>query len=233
MAAINQLAHRILTAARTDDFSADKFRFVETWVKHNFAAYDRIVNASYQSFADFSLWNAWMRVWMVSGFYGSSGAIEILSRYLHSGDPGAWAAFEEAPFRGQLGTDMPEVTSLVVRAAAETQAVRDGKKTPAAGSTAIFDLVRQSGLWPAPWGGPSPELRHPGPFTLGRVMLTGRWAQKRSPESLRKHFYTVGPKDVLGELAREAVAEVRVAATGLGDWGRALLNPWNQEWVRE
>lgn len=232
MSVINQLAARLLTAAAEDDFSTERFKSIETWSRRGFQFYDRVVSCSYAAFSDFDLWNAWQRVWMLGGFYGASLVLEILSRYNSTGDPAVFEAFNEQPYRGVLGLDLPQLCDLVDATEAEVLAFRDGGQSASSAAGKIFGHVRSSGMWPATWGGPSPDLRHPGPLTLSRVLRTGRWMQMESPPEIRKHFYSIRPGPMLKEAAAEYGGQVSDAVAAVSRWTRDLLVPWNHEWVR-
>jgi FADH2 O2-dependent halogenase len=232
MSIINQLAHRLLRAAAEDDFSTQRFQYIDTWSRRSFEFYDRVVSSSYTAFSDFDLWNAWQRVWTVGGLYGASMVLELLFRQMRSRDRATWDAFEEQPYRGVLAADLPECVALVDVAEKEIVAYRKGAQSSKAAAARIFDHVRASGMWPAPWGGPSPELRHPGGLTLDRVFAFGRWLQEASPPAIRRHFYSVDPKLLLREAAVECAGQVKDAVGTFTRWSHDVVTPWNREWVR-
>lgn len=215
-----------------DQFSVERFASIEAVMRRGFAFYDRVVACSYTAFSSFELWNAWQRVWMIGGAYGASLVLEVLSRYNRSGDPAAFMAFAEEPFRGVLALDLPRCVALVDAAEAEIVAFRAGALTATEAAQRIFDHVRASGMWPAPWGGPTPERRHPGPLTLARVFAFGRWIETASPPDVRQHIHSISPRLLLSEAAVEFVSQARDAAATVGRWARDFLMPWNHEWIR-
>lgn len=232
MAMINQFGDLLLKAMAEDDFSVARFEPVESLCRRGFEFYDRVVSCSYTAFSDFALWNAWQRVWMIGGAYGASLVLEVLSRHGNSGDRAAFDAFSQQPYRGVLALDLPEFVALVDAAEAEIVAYRGGTLSAADAAARIFDHVKASGMWPAPWGGPNPQLRHPGPLTLARVLALGRWMQTASPPGIRKNFYSVHPRTLLKDAVVELAGQARDAAALVGRWSRDFLMPWNREWVR-
>lgn len=232
MAMINQLADKLLLSMADDQFTVERFQPIETMCRRSFEFYDRVVSASYTAFSDFALWNAYQRVWMIGGAYGASLVLEVLSRYYATRDPAVFAAFAEAPYSAVLALDLPEYVALVDAADAEIEAYRAGSITAAVAAGRIFGHVRESGLWPAPWGGPTPEQRHPGPLTLSRVFAFGRWMQTGAPLSVREHFMSIHPKHMLKEAVVEFAGQARDAVATLGRWSRDFVMPWNREWVR-
>jgi len=59
------LAARILKAFSEKDFSTKHFADIEHLQQHLFDYNDKLVNCSYISFANYALWNAWKRVWIL------------------------------------------------------------------------------------------------------------------------------------------------------------------------
>ncbi|NET07727.1 MAG: FAD-dependent oxidoreductase [Symploca sp. SIO2B6] len=59
------LAARILKACSERDFSTKYFSDLERLQQQLFDYNDKLINCSYISFADYNLWNAWKRVWIL------------------------------------------------------------------------------------------------------------------------------------------------------------------------
>ena len=79
--AINALAPRLLKAFKDDDFSADRFSYVETLQRNLLDNNDDMVRCSYLSWRDYDLWNAWFRLWAVAVMQGGLNLKSKLARY--------------------------------------------------------------------------------------------------------------------------------------------------------
>ena len=73
-----------------------------------FAHFDRLVSCSYLSFADFELWNAWQRLWMLGSFYGATGLFSVLGAWEEHHRQEAFELLEEKPLRGLQAIDFAE-----------------------------------------------------------------------------------------------------------------------------
>jgi FADH2 O2-dependent halogenase len=63
---INALAWRLIEALKDDDFSDERFEYVEQLQKGLIRYNDSLVNSSFISWSDWNLWNAVYRVWAAS-----------------------------------------------------------------------------------------------------------------------------------------------------------------------
>ena len=75
---INALAARLLAALIDDDFSAERFEYLERLMSNNLVNNDRLVNCAYISFRDFDLWNAWFLIWALGV---SLGELRLVSAH--------------------------------------------------------------------------------------------------------------------------------------------------------
>lgn len=231
LATINPLGERILRAIRDDDFSAGRFADLDRGFHRNLDYYDRLVAGSYVAFRDFGLWNAWHRVWMLGSLYGISGQHEVYSRWRRSGDPAELERFEEAPYRGTQAIDLPEYRELFDAAAAEVDAVAEERSTPQEATAAIYRLLEDSPLPPAPWKLTDPDRRCPGTFTLVPLVRLLLWGRFRSPDAVRRTYFRTGSSGgLLGALWSDQADEARHAGRlGLG-LVRDSLFSWNRDW---
>ena len=86
---ITLLADALLKAFRDDDFSLERFAAVEEFVQQSFAQFDRVVSASYVSFRDFELWNAWGRIYLTGVLFGALSPMRCYLKDLDTGDRAA------------------------------------------------------------------------------------------------------------------------------------------------
>ena len=231
MAAINVMGARIIQAVRDDDFSVERFEYVDHWMKRNIGYYDRLVAGSYTSFQSFPLWNAWTRLWMLGGILGAFGAFEMLSHCRHGKDPLGDPVYETYPFRGVQGSELREFNALFDASEAKLDLVRSGERSADEISAEIFALVRQSRLWPRPWGALDPKKRHTGTFRMVQLLRTGLWLKNGSPDGVRGRYYVAGsPLDTVAESIRDCRSESSLAAGNVTRLVRDYLFDWNDDW---
>ena len=95
----------------------------------------------------------------------------------------------------------------------------------------VLPSIERSGLWPKPWGALSPERRSAGTFTLLPLLKLALWLGHKSPGSARKYYFKqFGAKDVLKELARENLLQLKHASTSYAVMARDTALDWNSDW---
>lgn len=231
VATLNVLGDRLLEAIRVDDFSEPRFADVGESFQTGLDYYDRLVAASYAAFRDFRLWNAWYRVWMVGSLYGISGQHEVFARFQRTGDRRELQGFERPPYRTTQALELPEYRRLFDAAASQVEAVEAGKTTAADAAAAIYRLLAESPLSPAPWKLTDPERHCPGTFTLLPLIRLLFWGRYRSPEVVRRHYFRAGSSGgLVGAFVGDSLAELRRSGKlGLGVVRDSLFS-WNRDW---
>ncbi|MFL6622610.1 MAG: NAD(P)/FAD-dependent oxidoreductase [Sulfurifustaceae bacterium] len=234
MATINVLADTILQAVREDDFSTQKFEYIDTWVKHCFRYYDDLVSGSYAAFSDFELWNAWHRVWMLGSLYGVSGLFEVLGRYESKNDPKQLELLKAPPYRGVQGIDFEPYARLFKSAVVEIERFRSGASSAEATVTALYSLLRESGICPAPWALLDREDRCPAKtFTFLPMIRVVAWGRYRSPAEVSQNYYTTGRTGgFIGDIVKDALYEIRRLRDTAGGLLRDAVFSWNRDWRR-
>jgi FADH2 O2-dependent halogenase len=216
---INALSHRLIDAAKDGDFRPERFASVEQRMQEGIAHNDRLVACGYTAMREFELWNAWHRVWMLGATYGATGHVAIVARYDIDHDRRHFDRFEEPPHRRAQSADIPEFAALFDAAAREVEAVREGTRTAAEATRAIYELLGASGLCPPHWKLTDPTRRCPTTFTLLPLARLAAWGFLEGPGSLRKNFDLRGRiSPVLSAVSRDVGAELRRSAglvTGL------------------
>jgi tetracycline 7-halogenase / FADH2 O2-dependent halogenase len=231
---INALIWRIQKALADDDFSAERFDYVDKWTRHCFEQYyDRLVSCSYTSFRSFELWNAWHRIWMLGSLYGVSGLFEIHSKFSRTGDPSCFAEFEQKPYRGVQAVDLDEYAELFDATARRVEAVKAGSSTSDEAAGQILELLEQSGLGPAPWKLTDPKNRCPGTFTLLPMINLVAWGRFRSPPAVRKHYFLTGRAGgLISDIVKSGTEELGRLGAVAGGMLRDAFTSWNVDWKR-
>lgn len=233
MSAVNSIAARLIAAKSDGDYSAARFRYVETWTRRLYGYYDDLVSGAYVAFRDHALWNAWHRYWMLASLYGSAGLFEILGRYGRSGDPASFDLFETEPYRGLQGIDFEPFGQLFARAVGEMDRVRSGETSAGDAAARLFDLLRESGLAPPLWKITDPAHRWAGTLTLLPAMRLVAWGRYRSPEAVRRSYFVIGRgSGLVGDLRRLTMSELRRATSAVTGVVRNALVCWSDDWRR-
>lgn len=94
---IHALVGPLLEALREDDFRAERFASTARLQEALLDANDRMVDSSYQAFGHFSLWNAWIRLWLSSTLFGDLRLFRTCLEYLETRDVSHFAKLESDP----------------------------------------------------------------------------------------------------------------------------------------
>lgn len=229
--AINALAHRIIGAVRDDDFSVERFRYVEEWAQKSFDAFDDLVSAAYTCFADFRLWNAMYRLWILSGTFSGVNVIDTWLGYQATKDPEVFGRLEEPPRRGTQSVDLPEMRDLTKVVLAEVDRYAAGSQDVDATCLRIYGHIAASPLNPAPFKLADESARCPtGPFTVPHVVRLLAWLQLRAPASYRGVYMRQAVPVLATELARLLAADLGSFGGSCWETIRDLGKTWNTEW---
>src|SRR5206468_9242257 len=97
---LNALAWRLLEAFDDDDFSADRFAYVEQLQQGLIRYNDELVNCSFIAWSDFDLWNAVFRVWAGAQYPDSLTVNKYLAEFRRTGDDRAFRRAEQERYPG-------------------------------------------------------------------------------------------------------------------------------------
>lgn len=75
------LVPRLIQALKDDDFSVQRFEYLERLTENNLCAGEQIIRSAYTSFRDYDLWNAWFRVWALGVGLGDLWLAMTLRNY--------------------------------------------------------------------------------------------------------------------------------------------------------
>ena len=228
VSAVDGIAEALLPALAADDFSPERFTYFETWAQRNLDHYDCLVGRAFDSFANFTLWNSWFRIWVLSNLWGGLGAIIRHAKYLQTGDKKVFQELRQAPFRGMAAGDQEHFTRLMHQASEQVQAAMEGKHSPEEAASSIFSLIGSSGMAPTQHHLTDPNNRSTSTSTLLPLFRMYFWGRWRAPRWLwDTYFGSVRPPlrfGVLEEIRRQTGTSMRLA--------RDTLFAWNWDWRR-
>lgn len=145
--AILALAPRLVAAVAEDDFSPERFEYVETLQRNLLDNNDDLVRCSYLSWRDYDLWNAWFRMWAVAVALGGTNLKGKLAAYTETRDPAHLP--DGAPPSGFFGGE-PDVNPVHGRfrsffrdATEKMYKMEAGAESPAGVTAFIFDGLRE------------------------------------------------------------------------------------------
>jgi len=180
---INALSWRLLEALQEDDFSVERFEYVQRLEQGQLDFNDNLVANAYTSFGDYQLWDAWCRVWALGQILATMEINRAYAKLLNSQDKSVLAPLEKIAPDGALPDyaplrEMYEQVSLTVRDVAE------GRRDSGAAADRIRGLIQAADFIP-PFGLDDPDCR----FYEGtpKVALRSlRWAKSDAPDYIGK-----------------------------------------------
>jgi FADH2 O2-dependent halogenase len=183
---VDALASRLLAALRDDDFSVERFEYVER-LEHGLLHYnDELVNSSFISFSHFRLWNAVFRVWGSSLTPGVLRLTRARLGYANDHDERHFRELEEAPHPGLWWPEGTMFPRLLESTAETCEKYEVGEIDGDTAADIIFKLLDECELVNPTFGWKDPEHRFVWPKvpTMARFMV---WATLQAPPELRKH----------------------------------------------
>lgn len=152
------LVPTLLDALDDDDFSVERFTHVDALHRRVLDYNDRLVAGSFASWADFDLWNAWLRVWGLGTIPVEFRMMNALADYTATHDP----RHLTGPVADPVFSDFedPDYGAYFAEAVALMDGFRSGRSPAGETAAALFDLgtryeiplpMRGDGLHRAGW----------------------------------------------------------------------------------
>ncbi len=233
MQCVNNLAHRLITAVKTDDFAEAHFAYAEEWALRAFRYYDRLVSCAYTAMQSWELWNAWLRIWMIGSLYGVAAVLEILIRFEETKDPRVFELFEQRPYRSVHAYDMDEYYALFNNWAAEMDALNDGAKSQEVVIASLYKLVSECPFVPRHWSLANPENRCPGTLTFSGAMRLLAWGKREAPENVKHSYFQTTPGlATLNSLRKTHLELIKKDKGGTRSTVRDAFRAWNTDFLQ-
>jgi FADH2 O2-dependent halogenase len=186
---VNAAAAPLLRALDDDDFSVDRFEYVDRLQQAQLDYNDKLVNSSYVSFVDFDLWNAWYRIWVIGAFYGWLRLNRFYKQWEDTGDVSWLERLEKPRWYGSLCPDVEAYENLFVATTGIVEEVEAGASTPARAAGKIMDLLREATFVPPMFEIDDPERRHTVDLDYGTYMKLLGWFRRSAPAEVRKLMF--------------------------------------------
>ncbi|MEU4532407.1 NAD(P)/FAD-dependent oxidoreductase [Micromonospora ureilytica] len=183
---MHALVHRLLSAIADDDFSVERFEYMQEFEQGLLDFNDDLVANAYTSFGDWRLWDAWFRIWSLGQFIATFEVNRAYARFLDTRDPAVLAPLERPWWRGRvIPQDSPygAVMELLQQVNDMTRAVQEGRADSGATAEELLRLLREADFVPPAWGlaDPNNQWTDASFLEIGRTL---RWARKTAPKAV-------------------------------------------------
>lgn len=180
------LVSRLTKALQDDDFSVERFEYVDRLERGLLQYNDDLVNSSFISFNHFRLWNAVFRVWAA---FLTPGVMRLTRARLNFALDGDARHFDELEETAYPGLWWPESTDFknILEATAETcEKYEAGALDGDTAADIIFGMLNECDLVNPAFGWKDPEDTRfvlPTTATMARFMY---WANRKAPKEMRE-----------------------------------------------
>ena len=189
MDVVNSLAHRLIEAARSGDWSTERFKYLDAQQQGLFGVHDDLVYCSFVAFRHYPLWNAVLRVWRATSFLTYFAMVRALADFRETGDEQTFRALEPDETPGLPGPAGPDVAELLAYTRRLCQDVEAERTTPEQAAQALFARLSKSDFLPEPFGFGNPEQRLGGGMSeeerRERILA---WARDAAPGHIKPLF---------------------------------------------
>ncbi len=183
---VDALAGRILAALGDDDFSVERFEYVDRLERGLLDYNDELVNSSYISFSHFPLWNAVFRVWGATQTPGAFRLTHARLAYTRDGDDRHFQELENSRYPGLWWPEDDLVKNLLELTAETCEKYEVGELDGDTAAATILARVQECELVNSTFGWKDPEHHFAAPSTRDMLRYL-YWASTRAPAGLRRH----------------------------------------------
>lgn len=187
LAVVNSLAGRLIDAARSDDWSTERFGYIDRLQQGLFNVHDDLAYSSFVGFRHYELWNAIIRVWKSTSFMTWIPLEKALREFHVSGNEAVLNALESDATPGLSGPAGQDIAALLEFTRGICQSVEDGHLAADQAAASLFGRLQAADFLPAPLGLADPANRTPQitPEIESRVKA---WGQEKAPSHVSPLF---------------------------------------------
>src|SRR5207248_2864855 len=149
---VNALSWRLLRAIRDDDFSAERFEYIERQQQGLLNYNDELVNSAFISFSDYDLWTAVFRIWAWGSNAGTFRLQQGLSKFGKDGRDSHFRDLEEAPNLGFYWPDHDGYAKLFNEMVAKCAAFESGLISAQQAADDLYALLADADFVPKHFG---------------------------------------------------------------------------------
>ncbi|MFI0899358.1 NAD(P)/FAD-dependent oxidoreductase [Streptomyces sp. NPDC020983] len=185
MEVVDALASRVLAALKDNDFSEERFSYVEKLEAGLLDFNDELVNSAMISFSHFRLWNAVFRVW---GCFITPGVMRLTGarlRYVVDGDEKHFDALEKTDNPGLWWPESKTFQRILEVTAETCEKFEVGELTGDQAADIILKVVQDSPEVNPTFGWKDPATRFVAPSTWDLAKFV-RWGLMSAGPDMRK-----------------------------------------------
>jgi FADH2 O2-dependent halogenase len=173
---VNALAWRLIEASRDDDWSTERFTYVNDVQQGLFDVHDDLVYSSFVSFRDYDLWNAVVRVWESTSIMPTMTVERAYRQFKESRDDRVFRDLERTSTPGLPEPVGRDIADLLAFTRQTCQAVESGSLPAKEAAQRIFERVASSAFLPTPFrlGAPDNTCFEATPALLTKAVEWGR-----------------------------------------------------------
>lgn len=175
----------MLDALRDNNFTAERFEYVERLEQGLLEHNDKIVNASYIAFDHFRLWNAVFRVWACFTTPATMRQIMARQNFSLDGDDRHFKEMENAPYTGLWWPDSHAFKELFEITVDTCEAYEAGQIDGDKAADIVFEAIRNCESVNTPFGWKDPEDHRFFRATTPTMMKFMWWASTQGPKEMR------------------------------------------------
>jgi FADH2 O2-dependent halogenase len=182
---VHALVGRILTALEDDDFSVERFEYVDRLERGLLQYNDDLVNSSYIAFSHFRLWNAVFRVWANFLTPGVMRLTRARLEFLVDHDARHFDKLEEAPHPGLWWPESTKFKNLLEATAETCEKYEVGEYTGDEAADIVFKLLKDCDLVNPVfgWNDENERMVLPTTVLMAKFMY---WATRKAPPEMRE-----------------------------------------------
>ncbi|PSL05987.1 FADH2 O2-dependent halogenase [Haloactinopolyspora alba] len=180
------LISRLLPALEEDDFSVERFEYVETLERGLLHYNDELVNSSFIAFNHFRLWNAVFRMWAAFLTPGVMRLTRARLNYALDDDAQHFEDLENTAYPGLWWPESDEVKRILEITAETCEKYEVGELDGDAAADIIFQLLNDSDLVNPVFGWKDPEDTR---FALPTAPMMAKfmyWSSRKAPPEMRE-----------------------------------------------
>jgi FADH2 O2-dependent halogenase len=226
------LAGHLLRAFKeTGDFSREAFQLVEDRFQYNLKYFDRVVGTAFASFADYDMWDAWFRVWVVGVLVATELNAKLYLRYLQTGDPEALNDSGSFPYAAVLGAAYGEHAKVYDEMYADFERWERGELDAKTAAARIRQGFKGINYVPTFWRWDDATVRTTPTFTLWGMTKMYFWYYLRAPKEVYQDLYGWSPFTAYKYILKSILSSSRDSDSRRRRFIRDVWKAWNNEWL--
>jgi tetracycline 7-halogenase / FADH2 O2-dependent halogenase len=145
---INALVPILLEAIADDDFSQERFAYVDRLQQSLLDYNDRLVHCSFIAFSDFKLWNAWSRIWAIGVFFGWLRLNQAHTKFQKTKEISHLVNLDNPPYLGSICPNLAGYEELFTSATYLVEAVGNNLLDKEQAAERIWQLLAEAKFLP-------------------------------------------------------------------------------------